>query len=651
MFLLAVLVCVGIFLVAWMCWRHWSYWKLHKPIRQFYRRHLARATVILAIIVFVFALLGQIQVRLDAHAGLGPVDVLLTDTFRMPAQAAEPHWNWLLFVARIAAFLLAILLGFEIICRLTRESLTTMRLRLQRQHFVICGLGRIGRRLVQQLTEKSRPVVVIEPDAANPHIDWCRDRGALVLHDDAADPEVLTQARVDRAVRLFAVTGDDTSNLKIAVEACELLRQHRTASSPVVPSTGRRKRPHCYAHVQDADLAAVLRERVNRSRRDAVHLGIFNVFRNSARAVFQDHLIALRPRRPDEWAHYLILGAGPMGTTLALELAELSHFENLRRPRLTLVERNIRQKEAAFRARYPRFAPEPFDPDNPWRFSALGDDWNDRTLRPAAAYRSDTPEAVQARAVEFACNATFAEMPDDVADERFVRQIQHTFAAPNVRGAIFICLDRDADDFATAERLRLKLDQFGVATPIFTWLPEADVLGEVLERSAERKLIAFGSCEQTCSYDDIEQATTETLAQHFHLDFLEKYTQDRRPAWEELSEMFRDSNRSAAMHAHVKLAVLGHELVRSTTANAVPNAFTSEQRELLARMEHNRWLAERLLSGWRHGERNNEQRTRLEIVPWEVLPGKNKDLTQVDRLLRVCQHDPFRIVPIKQRVP
>ena len=97
-----------------------------------------------------------------------------------------------------------------------------------------------------------------------------------------------------------------------------------------------------------------------------------------------------------------------------------------------------------------------------------------------APYQSDAPKAAQA--VEFACNGTFAEIPDDIADERFVGQLPCAVAEPTTHGAIFICLDRDAEDFSTAERLRFKSDQFGVTTPIFPWLPEADVPGPLPRR-------------------------------------------------------------------------------------------------------------------------------------------------------------------------
>ncbi len=44
--------------------------------------------------------------------------------------------------------------------------------------------------------------------------------------------------------------------------------------------------------------------------------------------------------------------------------------------------------------------------------------------------------------------------------------------------------------------------------------------------------------------------------------------------------------------------------------------------ELPAKMEHNRWMGERLLRGWRFGARDNSLRQRMGMVPWRDLPAR-----------------------------
>jgi hypothetical protein len=92
--------------------------------------------------------------------------------------------------------------------------------------------------------------------------------------------------------------------------------------------------------------------------------------------------------------------------------------------------------------------------------------------------------------------------------------------------------------------------------------------------------------------------------------------------WEELDEDFKDSNRHQADHRPIKARALGALL-----AAAGVRAPTAEHIEILARMEHRRWSAERILDGWRYapGPKNVELKTNPTLVPWEQLPEKFKE--------------------------
>lgn len=61
-------------------------------------------------------------------------------------------------------------------------------------------------------------------------------------------------------------------------------------------------------------------------------------------------------------------------------------------------------------------------------------------------------------------------------------------------------------------------------------------------------------------------------------------------------------------------------------ATALVTAFGNEvsNADLAAQMEHNRWMGERLASGWSYGERNNLLKKRETFVPWSKLKDKDK---------------------------
>ncbi|MDE2416686.1 MAG: potassium channel protein [Burkholderiales bacterium] len=86
-----------------------------------------------------------------------------------------------------------------------------------RGHYIICGIGRVGTNVAIELLRTKRAIVVIESDRE------ALDRWlgiypeTLYLHDDAADDQALLKAGLANAAGVFAVTGDDSHNLMVAL--------------------------------------------------------------------------------------------------------------------------------------------------------------------------------------------------------------------------------------------------------------------------------------------------------------------------------------------------------------------------------------------------------------------------------------------------
>ncbi len=84
-------------------------------------------------------------------------------------------------------------------------------------HYVVCGVGRVGSNVAAELIKTRRQIVAIESDRSA--LDrWLEQApGSLHLHADAADDVALNSAGVMRAAGVFAVTGDDSHNLMVAL--------------------------------------------------------------------------------------------------------------------------------------------------------------------------------------------------------------------------------------------------------------------------------------------------------------------------------------------------------------------------------------------------------------------------------------------------
>jgi len=86
-----------------------------------------------------------------------------------------------------------------------------------KDHFIICGFGRIGRVICKILQENNRPFVVIEKDPVE--ILKIDELGYLSLDGEASADEVLLKAGIKQAKGLIAVVTSDADNVYITLTA------------------------------------------------------------------------------------------------------------------------------------------------------------------------------------------------------------------------------------------------------------------------------------------------------------------------------------------------------------------------------------------------------------------------------------------------
>jgi len=94
-------------------------------------------------------------------------------------------------------------------------------------HVVVCGLGNVGFRCVEELIRMGQKVVAIERVNDNPFAATVRRMGVAVIVGDAAVPEVLRQARAETARAVIAATSSELANLEVALLVRELNPKQR----------------------------------------------------------------------------------------------------------------------------------------------------------------------------------------------------------------------------------------------------------------------------------------------------------------------------------------------------------------------------------------------------------------------------------------
>jgi voltage-gated potassium channel len=100
------------------------------------------------------------------------------------------------------------------------ERRLSRRMSRLRNHFIICGAGRVGSHLVRSLQHSDLSFVVIE---SNPQrVAELVEMGVVVLVRDATLEESLREAGVERAQGLAACLADDADNVYVVLTARDL---------------------------------------------------------------------------------------------------------------------------------------------------------------------------------------------------------------------------------------------------------------------------------------------------------------------------------------------------------------------------------------------------------------------------------------------
>jgi hypothetical protein len=159
----------------------------------------------------------------------------------------------------------------------------------------------------------------------------------------------------------------------------------------------------------------------------------------------------------------------------------------------------------------------------------------------------------------------------------------------------------------------------------------------IISDSATSGIRAFEMLEATYSPESLLGGTREILARAMHEDYIQSQqrsgatpaTNPSMVPWEELPESLRESNRHSADAALVKLSAVGYGIELLTDAAAAGFRFTSAEVERMAVIEHERWVDERTVQGWKYAPvKDIDKKLSPYLVPWEQL---SEEIREYDR--------------------
>ena len=532
----------------------------------------------------------------------------------------ESSMTWSFNVARFLAPITLTLAAIFAFLEIFRVRLERLLLRFfQKDHVVLCGLGAGSLQLARDfkqlqprmdsgslhMVEPAKSIVIIDNEQESSLLEAAEAEQITVLRGSAHGTELLKAARVDRAAYVLMLCEKDDDNIRGAME---VFRIHEDAAR------GGHARPlELGVHIHDDALRERFMEhKIFRNQEDAVEVKVFSAPDTVARLLLRKHPLEVDAAGGQaERAHLLVVGFDGLGQAIAREALFTSHYANLQKLKLTVVDRGLKEGEALFRYRYP--------------------------------------------GLEHVCEVTFQEC--EVNSANFDQlEILNQQPPKGEKLTVALCLGDDMLNFSTALKISslVKSHDAGDSVKILFKAHDNRGVARLLyipgnaPSSQSPPIIPFGMAEEECNFQTVIAPGREEIAREMHTRYFEGFMARGEKAgawaslveWPDLPAYLQDSNRWQFEHLHVKIRLVDPRFADpkfadgdlATYAAKVSNdefqALLEPHKKTMSRMEHDRWCAEKWLTGWEYDiKRDDDKKLHPDLVPFDELP---RDIQQLD---------------------
>lgn len=564
---------------------------------------------LLGVFGFIFALIGFLPTTaICQDKALVCASDVLFKTFQMfVLNYGDPIESLWLHSARLmlpAALSIAVIQG--LLATAHRRGGSLMVRLFWSDHVVICG-GSVQARLLAREHMKpgrtDRVVLIHLGDKHQVEVDELAVEGIVVLTEDASREDALLRLGLHRARVVYVIAGDDQANLRIFESITAFMRAKGKRNSPLVCLL------HCYNRVLGQRvLDEYLRKNTSEENCTQIDIRPFNTWMESARNLYRQ----LGPDtffpvscETDPQPHAIIIGRTWFSEQLVDQGAFLGHYLHDRKLRITLLGTGSDDWRNEVTNLYPALHNQP-----------TGSIWQPEESRLIPVIDLNSEESKNY--IDFICGIP-----------------------KNQNAIIYLCMDNISDALALAHALEAHTRSNH--TPIVICSPEAEssnfnlrfLNSEVESTFQDGRIFGYSSTLNGIKIDVHEsfyRAELDTQALKLHNSFCGRGHDE---SWlNEDYEWSRESSRQAVSHLPIKAKAVGWKTPTMGTETFMDKV-SDHQRELLSKMEHQRWCAERLMFGWRFSaEKKPIYYLHNNLVEYEkLLPtDKNKDKAIVSAL-------------------
>lgn len=201
-------------------------------------RRLAQALVVILVVVAF----GTVGYRV---AGLDWLDALYQTVISVTTvgytDLAPENKGFTIVIVIFGTLMLAVLISVitgafvelelrDLIGRRKMEG----KVRKLENHYIVCGFGRFGRTIAEELSRKGLPFVVIEQDPSR--VAYAVEHGYMIIEDDATEEETLTEAGIERSRGLLTTLGSDAANVYVTLTAKQMNRDLKVVAIALAES-------------------------------------------------------------------------------------------------------------------------------------------------------------------------------------------------------------------------------------------------------------------------------------------------------------------------------------------------------------------------------------------------------------------------------
>lgn len=514
-------------------------------------------------------------------------------------------------IARLAVPIVAVLASFQaLVGSITRPARLAL-LPHSSGHIIVCGSEQLTDAALVALASRGQQVVMIVSRIGAAQRETLEGLGLTIVEANPMRPATIKSLHLSYAAALFLTGDDDVENLSIAMLALSAADK-RPASLPPLALAVRIDREN-FAVELDTALDGL-------SRRYGVRYFRLCPDREGVRLELARFAPVWLKGDLDTPSHVIVVGLSGNWQQIVAQIIVATQDHPEKRPVLTFV----------------------VDDDEAGKVKH----WHEAR-----------PELDLVAEIAILPRQADALLPSDA----IVGPWRATHGPPQLA----VVLHDDADAIAASLALRRPGNALGTDTaPVLVHQTREDRLlsrlGDAQVQNHDMtRLVAVGGLVRAESVERVLDRKGEEMAIALHAHYLDaaKTLGADSPAaleaWDGLPENLRDANRASAEHAPILFAAAALRIV-SAGPGVEPVALSGAELEFLARVEHRRWIADRIDRGWRYDKiRDDRRMLHPALVPYEALSEdeKEKDRNAVRVLLNILSQQGRAVIRVSTASP